>query len=803
MKTHKFTNPNLLAGLVVMIILFIIPLSMISQKSYQHTENRAFVNREPLITHQNADKEDKTLSPYFFIKSENSETEQLPLKATSADVNIAGVIADVTVKQVYVNTGKNVIEAIYIFPASTRAAVYSMKMKIGDRLITAKIQEKEKARQDYQQALTEGRSASLLEQQRPNVFQMNVGNILPGDTISIEMCYTELLIPEQGVYEFVYPTVVGPRYSNKSDELASANDKWVVNPYTHSGEKPTYAFNIAVNLAAGMPIKDVRCPSHEMTINYENPASANLRLKNTEVFEGNRDVVIQYRLADNKLESGLLLYKGNDGGENFFLAMVQPPPKPSVDQIPPREYIFIMDVSGSMYGYPIETSKKVLKNLIKNICATDKFNVLLFAGCANMLMPQSVYATEDNLQKALKMIDQQQGSGGTELLTALKKALSVEKQAGFSRTFVIATDGYVDVEKESFDLIQNNLNKANFFAFGIGSSVNRFLIEGIAHIGMGESFIVTKQEEADEKAERFRSYIQNPVLTDIKVSYEGFDVYDIEPSQVPDVLAERPVIIFGKWKGNALGKIKISGKSGKDDFSYVIDVSKSEPSKANNAIKYLWARQKIRIMDDFNNTGNDPKLIEQITGLGLKYNLLTNYTSFIAIDSVVRNKGGKQVSIKQPLPLPENVSDYAVGSNYMGAAGSSKCMRMSTSGKAFETKKDADDMENPSEKGILKILEEMPTFIGGQPALETFIKTNLVYPGMAKTKGISGTVYVEFTVKTDGSVADVKVIRGIGAGCDEEAMRIVKLMSKKWKPGKENGKNASIKMTLPINFILK
>ncbi|HQI71493.1 MAG TPA: energy transducer TonB, partial [Bacteroidales bacterium] len=307
----------------------------------------------------------------------------------------------------------------------------------------------------------------------------------------------------------------------------------------------------------------------------------------------------------------------------------------------------------------------------------------------------------------------------------------------------------------------------------------------------------------DEKAERFRSYIQNPVLTDIKVSYEGFDVYDIEPSQVPDVLAERPVIIFGKWKGNASGKIKISGKSGKDDFSYVIDVSKSEPSKANNAIKYLWARQKIRIMDDFNNTGNDPKLIEQITGLGLKYNLLTNYTSFIAIDSVVRNKGGKQVSIKQPLPLPENVSDYAVGSNYMGAAGSSKCMRMSTSGKAFETKKDADDMENPSEKGILKIVEEMPTFIGGQPALETFIKTNLVYPGMAKTKGISGTVYVEFTVKTDGSVADVKVIRGIGAGCDEEAMRIVKLMSKKWKPGKENGKNASIKMTLPINFILK
>ena len=801
MKTPKFLDQSVIASTLLLMFLFIIPLTMISQKSFSSKDNSSFVNQESLIIKQTGDDDDKTLSPYFFVKSESNETEQLPLKATSANVNIAGVIADVTVKQVYVNSGKNVIEAIYIFPASTRAAVYSMKMKVGDRLITAKIQEKQKARQDYEQAKNEGKNASLLEQQRPNVFQMNVANILPGDTISIEMCYTELLIPEQGVYEFVYPTVVGPRYSNQPDALASANDKWVSNPYTHAGEKPTYAFNIGVNLATGMPIKDVRCPSHDMTINYENPASANLRLKNTGVFEGNRDVVIQYRLADNKIESGLLLYKGENGGENFFLAMVQPPPKPSVDQIPPREYIFIMDVSGSMYGYPIETSKKVLKNLIKNIRTTDKFNVLLFAGCANMLMPQSVYATEDNLQKAIKMIDQQQGSGGTELLAALKKALSVEKQSGFSRTFVIATDGYVDVEKESFELIQNNLNKANFFAFGIGSSVNRFLIEGIAHVGMGESFIVTKQEEADEKAEKFRSYIQNPVLTDIKITYEGFNVYDIEPSQVPDVLAERPVIIFGKWKGTALGKIKISGKSGKEDFVYILDVSKSEPSKANNAIKYLWARQKIRIMDDFNNASNDPKLTEQITGLGLKYNLLTNYTSFIAIDSVVRNAGGKQVSVKQPLPLPENVSDYAVGGGYGSAPSSSGCLK-STQRYAKPVEQEV-DLEKSKDLNELSVVEEMPEYIGGSKAMDAFIKMNLVYPATAKNKGISGTVYVEFTVKADGSITNVTVIRGIGGGCDEEAVRVVKLMSKKWKPGKQNGKIAAMKMTLPITFQLK
>ena len=825
MKTPKFLKQSI-ATAVLLVLFFIIPVSIISQKSYvtalPKQEKRDAVSRATMRPKPTGDNDDKTLSPYFFVKGEGNGTEQLPLKATGAEVNIAGVIADVTVKQTYVNSGKSVIEAIYIFPASTRAAVYSMKMKVGDRLITAKIQEKQKARQDYEQAKSEGKNASLLEQQRPNVFQMNVANIMPGDTINIEMCYTELLIPEEGVYEFVYPTVVGPRYSNKSEATASANDKWVSNPYTHEGEKPAYTFTIGINLAAGMPIKDVRCPSHEMTINYETPASANLQLKNSEVFEGNRDVIVQYRLADNKIESGLLLYKGENSGENFFLAMVQPPPKPTIDQIPPREYVFIMDVSGSMNGYPIETSKKVLKNLIKNIRSTDKFNVILFAGCANQFEPQSVYATDENLQKALAMIDQQQGSGGTELITALKKALSVEKQKGFARTFVIATDGYVDVEKESFELIQSNLNKANFFAFGIGSAVNRFLIEGIANAGLGESFVVTKPEEADAKADKFRSYIQSPVLTDIKVDYAGFDVYDIEPSHVPDVLAERPVILFGKYKGNPEGTIKITGRSGKEDFTYTFDVSKTKAQASNRALKYLWARQKIRMLDDFNNAANDPKLTEQITGLGLKYNLLTNYTSFIAIDSVVRNKGGKQVTVKQPLPLPDGVNDNAVGGGYGGATGQMGVKSTMKSSYNYSPASGATYNAAPSatvsEEKVMEIdaieiqdvkaesfavVEQMPEFIGGQIALENFIIVNLVYPTLAKTSGIMGTVYIEFTVKADGSVTDVKVMRGIGSGCDQEAVRVVKLSTKRWTPGKQGGKNIDVKMTLPINFQLK
>jgi len=181
---------------------------------------------------------DKTLSPYFFVKSEDPSVDQLPLKETSAEVNIAGVIADIKVAQVYKNEGTSILEAIYVFPASTRAAVYNMKMTIGERVIQAKIEKKKEARREYEQALAEGKTASLLEQQRPNVFQMNVGNILPGDEIKVELYYTELLIAEDQTYEFIYPTVVGPRYSNQVESETPVSDQWVKNPYLNEGELP-------------------------------------------------------------------------------------------------------------------------------------------------------------------------------------------------------------------------------------------------------------------------------------------------------------------------------------------------------------------------------------------------------------------------------------------------------------------------------------------------------------------------------------------------------------------------------------
>jgi Ca-activated chloride channel family protein len=741
-------------------------------------------------------QEDKTLSPYFYIQSDDPESDRLPLKSTSAKVNIAGVIADVTITQEYKNEGKKPIEAIYVFPASTQAAIYSMVMTIGERVIVARIQEREKARQEYEEAKKNGQSASLLEQERPNVFTMNVANIMPGDQVRVELKYTEVLVPVDRIYQFVYPTVVGPRYSGSADEIASAGEGWNANPYTKEGIDPLYEFDIKVNLTGGMALKDIKCTSHQTEINYSGLSRASVNLSPLEKFGGNRDFILKYRLAGQKIETGVLLFQGDK--ENFFLAMVQPPDRVSPEMIPPREYIFIMDVSGSMNGYPIDISKKLLTDLISGLKPTDRFNVILFAGGSEILAEKSLPAVKENVATAIRFIEKENGGGGTELLPAMKKALSLPGTGGYSRTFIIATDGYVTVEKEVFDLVRRSLGEANFFAFGIGTGVNRYLIEGLAHAGQGEPFVVTKEEEAGKSAAKFRKYISNPVLTDINISFNGFEVYDLAQESYPDVFAERPVMIFGKYRGNPAGNIVVTGKGGYEDVSARIDLASARPEGSNSGLRYLWAREKIRMLDDLANSGYEEQAVEdQVIALGLEYNLLTRHTSFIAIDSEIRNTEGNSTTIRQPLALPQGVSNYAVGRCVGGVATGMNSKSSS------ESKIDEMVSEDASGTGeLFAVVTNPPEFKGGEKALDAFIKKHLIYPEASAKNNISGNVFVEFTVDTDGSVKDIRILYSLDNTTDQEVIRVVKLMSGLWKPAERDGK--AVTATVVISkFVFK
>lgn len=615
-----------------------------------------FINLTALA--ENESDHVRTLSPYMYIEGGDPYIDRMPLKSTDVKVNISGVIAEVNVAQKYANEGTRPINGNYVFPASTRAAVHSMKVNINGDIITAKAKERDSAQREYNHAKKQGKSASLLKQNRPNVFSMSVANIMPGDSIEIELSYTELIVPTDRTYQFVYPTVVGPRYSDLSGSAAGEKDSWIKTPYLKESVKPDVPFNIEVNISTGIPLREVKCASHDTDILFSSENEANIRLKDPEWTGADSDYILNYRLAGNSVQSGLILSKEED--ENYFLLMAEPPEKIAASDIIPREYIFVVDVSGSMNGFPIDTAKKLLRDLIGGLKKKDLFNIVLFEGASKIFSPCSVPANEQNVQEALFFIERSEGSGGTELLSALKRGFAIPADDNISRSVLVITDGFIGAEKDIFRFIYENLNNTNVFAFGIGSSVNRYLVEGIARAGLGEPFIVTDRNEAESAASKFRDYISSPLLTDIEVNFRNFESYDMEPLYIPDLFASRPIIVIGKWKGKPGGFIEVKGTGGRGEYSKVFRMRKLRSSKTNGALKYLWARKRISRLSDFDMDSESRETKSEITNLGLKYNLLTEHTSFIAVHDEVRNTDTPSGDVKQPLQLPKGVTHIAV-----------------------------------------------------------------------------------------------------------------------------------------------
>lgn len=617
-------------------------------------------NPLPLHAQERAPRQ-KTESPYFFVKSDDPSLDQLPLKSTAVDARIAGVIADVRVTQTYRNEGTRPIEASYVFPGSTRAAVNGLTVRIADRVIEAQIREKQQARQEYETARQEGKTAALLEQHLPNVFQMKVANILPGDEVQVELRYNELLVPQDGSYQFVFPTVVGPRYNSPRSELSQA--QWVAQPTLRAGIAPNTAFSMKLSMDTPVAIGELRSATHAIDVQRsEGDRRAQVTLAASNEPANNRDFVLDYRLAGEQIQSGLMLYPGQGpNAENFFLAMVEPPRSVPAESISPRDYIFVVDISGSMHGFPLDTAKTMMERLLSGLRPSDTFNVLLFSGSNKMLSPHPVPASRANIEQALEVIRSYSGSGSTELIPALQRAYKEPKADKVSRTIVVVTDGYVTVEREAFELVRKNLSQANLFAFGIGSSVNRSLMEGLARAGMGEPFIITDPMQAPREAVRFRRMIESPVLTRVRARFEGLDAYDVQPQTLPDVLSERPVILFGKWRGQPKGRLIVEGQSAAGPWHQQLVVDAKSVRTDASALRSLWARHRIAELQDQEALEGGSPLREEITALGLRYSLLTQYTSFIAVDQVVRNTNpGNSARVDQPLPLPKGVSEMAV-----------------------------------------------------------------------------------------------------------------------------------------------
>jgi len=607
------------------------------------------------------------------VDAEGKAKSACPLKHTDVKAEISGFISRVVVTQEFENPFNERIEAVYTFPLPHNAAVDEMTMIVGDRTIRGKVLPREEAQAVYEGAKSRGQTASLLDQERPNIFTQSVANILPGNQVKITISYVETLRYEDGAYEFVFPMVVGPRYVPGTpigitqaypfspDKNNAADLSRVLPKMAPPGERSGHDISLEVTLDAGLIVDNLEAKTHPVDMDRPGPTRARLKLKRAATIP-NKDFILRYDVAGRAVQDAVLTHRSEKGG--FFTLMLQPPERIGADDVTPKELIFVLDTSGSMNGVPIEKAKEAMKLALDNLYPDDTFNVITFSGDTRILFEQPVRATKRNLKAAQDFLAGSVSAGGTEMMKAIKAALDPSDSQSHVRIVCFMTDGYVGNDMQIIDEVQKHQN-ARVFAFGIGSSVNRFLLDNMAAAGRGDVEYVGLNDDGAAAAQRFHQRVRNPLLTDISIDWGGLAVADVYPKRIPDLFGAKPVVVTGRYNAPGSGTIKLKGNMAGNPFTREIQVTLPETMALHDVLAPLWARARIdgllsedylgalkgQMRDDLKNT---------ITQLGIEFSLMTQFTSFVAVEEVTVTDGGTLRRIDVPVDVPAGM-DPLVG----------------------------------------------------------------------------------------------------------------------------------------------
>jgi Ca-activated chloride channel family protein len=580
-----------------------------------------------------------------------------PLKRTDVRAEVSGFLARVNVTQEFENPFNDKIEAVYTFPLPQAAAVDDMTLKVGDRTVRGKIMRREEAQAVYEAARAGGQVAALLDQERPNIFTQSVANIMPGERVTVAISYVETLKYEGGAYEFTFPTTVGRRYipgPSAGDGAAAAprvpDSARIAPPVAPAGTRAGHDLSIEVALDAGVPLDALASPSHEVDVERAGPASARVRLKRLTTIP-NKDFVLRYDVAGRRVEDALLTHRDARGG--YFTLILQPPDRVAAEDLTPKELVFVLDTSGSMEGFPIEKAKEAMRLALDGLNPQDTFNLITFAGGTHILFPEPVQATPANLSKARAFLKSRHGGGGTEMMKAIRAALDPTDSQGHVRVVCFMTDGHVGNDMEVIAEVQRHPN-ARVFSFGIGSSVNHFLLDKMAEHGRGEVEYVSLGDDGSAAARRFHERVRNPLLTDIEVDWGGLPVADVYPQRIPDLFSAKPVMLSGRYVAGARGKIRLRGRMAGRPFEREVAVELPETQPAHEVLASLWARRRVddvMAQDYAGMQKGQPRadIRETVTQLGLEYRLMTQFTSFVAVEEVLVTEGGEPRRVEVPV----------------------------------------------------------------------------------------------------------------------------------------------------------
>jgi Ca-activated chloride channel family protein len=590
----------------------------------------------------------------------------LPLRNTDVRARLRGPVAEVVVTQRFVNDNAAALDAIYTFPLPENSAVTDMRMVVGPRTIVAEIREREQARAEYLAARDAGHTAALLEQERPNVFTQSLANIPPGETVEVELRYLQTLSYDAGEYEFVFPTVVGPRYlpgrplarndlgagtSGDTDRVPDASR--ISPPILGHGVRTGHDLSIAVVAEAAAPITAWATPAHAVDADAADGRLHLALARRDEI--PNRDFVLRYRSAAAQPTAKLFLGPGDGAGGHFLL--VVDPPRLDVDQaVGRRELLFVVDVSGSMSGAPLALAKAAMREALARARPVDTFDVITFASGTARLFGEPRPANADNLRQAGEFIDGLGAGGGTEMLSGVSAALDSPIEAGRHRYVFLMTDGYIGEEDELARAARKLLERqraegrrARVFGLGIGEAPNSHLITAVARAGDGASMHVRHPADLTRAGQQLERIIDAPVLTDVTVDWGTLGPRDLSVSLPPDLLASHPLVVHGRYTGAAPAELRLRARAGERSVTFPIEVVAS--AESSRILARLWAREQIDALDLTRATTTSADVEQQarrgILQLGLQHHLVTAYTSLVAVDRS-RRIDGLAVEVVQP-----------------------------------------------------------------------------------------------------------------------------------------------------------
>ena len=577
-----------------------------------------------------------------------------PLEHTDVDIAVAGDLVTAHVTQRFRNPFAHRIEAVYAFPLPQHAAVHGFRMAIGARTIEGVLEKREEARRDYDKARERGEAAALLDQERPNLFTQAVANIEPGGAIAVTLDYLDVLPYAHGAYHLAFPLTIGPRYLG-----ADVTDGDRLSPPFDLGpapaDRPARDVAIRVTVDTGVPLQAVASPSHDIVVERAAAAAGHaiIALAPGDTLP-NRDFLLDLAVAPVTVAAGVVAHTERPG-EGYLKLVLVPTDAPADEDVTPKEVIFVLDTSGSMYGQPMELSKAVMRRALTHLHPRDTFAVLRYNDAASALSPAPLANTPANVSRALAAVDRLEGEGGTDALGGVRAAFAYPHEDGRLRVVVFMTDGFIGNEAQIFAEIGKHIGQSRLFAVGIGSSVNRYLIDGMAAAGRGAEVVITPRDRTDDLADRIFAMIDRPYLTDVAVDWNGLDVSEPSRDPLPDLFAGQPVSIFARYRTGGHATVRVTGKVGGRPWAQAIDVDLPASEPAHAAIATLWARQTIeRLQAEAEVRGGS--LEGRITELALAYTLVTPYTSFVAVEHRADAPGTPpSESVPVASELPEGV----------------------------------------------------------------------------------------------------------------------------------------------------